>query len=122
MLVDAWNCQGVGQPPTIRRLKEFLASCRPSTVFFMETKNKANKLELIRKSIESYAHRCYINPTCISGGLVLWWKEEVDIQIIKGSPNIIHTKCKSQIVDSDWLALFVYADYEANEWFHYGIC
>lgn len=82
-------------------MKEVLASYRPSIVFLMETKNKAKKLERVRRSIGGYMHRCYINPIGLLGGLAFWWNKKVDLQIIKASHNIIHTRCKSQDLVSE---------------------
>ena len=110
MLVQAWNCQGVGRPPRIRHLKEVLATYHPSMVFLVETKNKSRKLESIRRRIGRYGHRFYIDPMGLSGRLALWWNDAVDVHIIKASPNIIHTHCKCQSLNMDWFSSFVYVD------------
>jgi exonuclease III len=38
MKILSWNCQGLGNPRTVRALKKLLASHSPDLLFIMETK------------------------------------------------------------------------------------
>lgn len=60
-------------------------------VFLMETKNKKEKLEKIRKRL-NFSGYVYVNPRGISGGLALWWNKEVDVSVLSSDKNLIDSK------------------------------
>ena len=39
----------------------------------METKNKEEKLEMLRRR-NGFEKGCYVEPEGLSGGLAVWWK------------------------------------------------
>ena len=86
----SWNCQGLGNVLTIRRVKEIHRSISPDVMFLMETKNSD---EFIKSKFQClhYEHQFSIPPNGLSGGLYLFWKEGVDISILDSSPNMIYT-------------------------------
>jgi len=59
----------------------------------METKNQD---EFISKTFDwmGYAHRFTIPPEGLSGGLALYWKENVEVEILEAAPNFIDVKVK----------------------------
>ena len=71
MLVLSWNYQGVGRSLTVSNLRELCRVHRPDIVFLMETKNREEKLESIRRSTYFNGH-FYVNRVGSSGGLALW--------------------------------------------------
>ncbi|KAL7248595.1 hypothetical protein ACSBR2_003350 [Camellia fascicularis] len=54
----------------------------------METKNKAARLERVRKSLY-FSHKCYVEPEGLSVSLALWWTDEVIIDLRFKSKNLI---------------------------------
>ncbi|WZY87924.1 hypothetical protein YC2023_044659 [Brassica napus] len=86
-----WNCQGLGNPFTIRRIKEIYKNISPDIMFLMETKNND---EFIKKKLQSlnYPHYVSIPPDGTSGGLALYWKDNITLEVLDSSPNIIDTK------------------------------
>lgn len=80
----SWNCQVVGRPRKISNVRELIGVHRSTVVILMETKNKEQKLERIRKRT-SMAHSYYSNPDGYSGGLALWWLDLVDLNV-----SIVH--------------------------------
>jgi predicted metal-binding protein len=43
MRIISWNCQGCGNPRTVRALKKLVAINKPDIVFLMETKQISSK-------------------------------------------------------------------------------
>lgn len=90
-------------------LRDLIRTHRPFIVFLMEIKNKDFKLEQIRRSV-GFLNKWYVSPKGISGGLALWWSDDVSVSIISSSSNIIHTKVDSMAGIPSWFASFVYVN------------
>ncbi|KAH7837349.1 hypothetical protein Vadar_012854 [Vaccinium darrowii] len=52
---------------------------------------------------------CCVDPIGLSGGLALWWKEEVDIEVRWKSKNIIRCILSWPNIPGGWLGTFIYA-------------
>ncbi|GKG13825.1 reverse transcriptase [Tanacetum coccineum] len=82
----------------------------------METKNKQQKLERLRRSLH-FASAYYVDPVGCSGGLALWWTSAIDLDIITCNKNLIITQGKvSRGTTSAYLShlsiCFVYAPHD----------
>jgi hypothetical protein len=113
MLIMAWNCQGVGRPRTIRRLRDLCNSRRPSVVFLSETKNKQDKLEQVRRSI-GFDYFCYVDPIGKSGGLALWWNNNVEFTLNYTRQSEITGWLNSRDNRPTFYISFIYAATEPN--------
>lgn len=80
---------------------------KPQVVFLMETKQKQKYMERKRQALQ-FDEAWYVVPIGKSGGLALWWKKEVAINIISSSKNIIHTKVESNNPTFPAFITFVY--------------
>ncbi|KAA3462544.1 LINE-1 reverse transcriptase isogeny [Gossypium australe] len=80
MKILCWNCRGVGNPATVRELKQLLVANDPDIVFLCETKCHSNCFPRIR-------YRCRmdgcmaVNAEGKSSGLALMWRERVKVTI-----------------------------------------
>ncbi|KAL7171276.1 hypothetical protein ACSBR2_036009 [Camellia fascicularis] len=54
----------------------------------METKNKAGFLDRLRRRFH-FPHKCYVDPVGISGGLALWWTDDIHLDVRFASWNMI---------------------------------
>jgi len=92
MKLLCWNCQGLGSPLTVQALKALVVKEKPDLVFLMETKNREEVVTKIQRSLK-YHNSYIINPTCMSGGLALFWSSHININVEYANQNMIDTFC-----------------------------
>ena len=104
----SWNCCGLGNPATVRRIKELHKSIAPHIMFLMETKNSDNYVLQELQDL-SYPHHTLISPHGVGGGgLALFWSQEVAISILSSSHNFIDTIVSFKGINVN--ATFVYGE------------
>ncbi|XP_054821808.1 uncharacterized protein LOC129320399 isoform X4 [Prosopis cineraria] len=64
----------------------------------METRQKAIYLDRIKRRC-GMTHSWYVDPIGLSGGLALWWKNDIDIHVIFSCKNYIHIAAASNSCD-----------------------
>ncbi|XP_028784258.1 uncharacterized protein LOC114740307 [Neltuma alba] len=107
MIFITWNCQGLGASLAVRNLKEVCTKYRPSLVFLMETKKHQSYLKRIKKKL-GFHSEFYMDPRGRSGGLAVWWMDELQIDLISGSSNIIHARISCTSEDAPYFLTLVY--------------
>ncbi|KAK4279410.1 hypothetical protein QN277_011196 [Acacia crassicarpa] len=108
MNLIAWNCQGLGVALTARNLKEECFRRKPHLVFLMETKQKARVVRKIRRRC-GFVEEWLVDPVGTSSGLALWWSEELTVNILFSSSNIIHTSVMSTSLSTPAYITFIHA-------------
>nr|GEU52210.1 reverse transcriptase [Tanacetum cinerariifolium] len=101
---------------SVSNLRELHKAHSPDVIFLMETKNKQQKLERLRRSLH-FASAYYVDPVGCSGGLALWWTSAIDPDIVTCNKNLIITQGKvSRGAMSAYLShlsmCFVYAPHD----------
>ncbi|GLT85698.1 hypothetical protein SLE2022_038790 [Rubroshorea leprosula] len=109
MKLLSWNCQGLGQALTRRALNDIIFKHRPCLVFLMETKQKTNYLERLKRKFR-YSNSIYVEPHGYSGGLALWWTDEVHISIFYSDKNMLDGCCSDADYSVSWHFSFVYGE------------
>ncbi|TYJ00813.1 hypothetical protein E1A91_A13G111100v1, partial [Gossypium mustelinum] len=75
-----WNCRGLGNPATIRELKQLLVSHNPDIIFLSKKRMKANNFQRVRNRCRMQ-NGLDMSAEGRSGGPALTWKEGVDVNI-----------------------------------------
>ena len=90
MSVFSWNCQGLGRPQglTIQRIREMRQHHFSEILFLMETKNVRNMLVDLQVWL-GYDRVFTVDLVGLSGGLALFWKKNININIKYSDENII---------------------------------
>ncbi|KAL9668594.1 hypothetical protein QQ045_006131 [Rhodiola kirilowii] len=84
MKVLAWNYRGLGHPWSVRELIESVRFNRLDLVGLQETNIDERKLAAIQKRL-GFKNGFVVPRQGLSGGLALWWNEEVSLTIISYS-------------------------------------
>ncbi|WZZ75662.1 hypothetical protein YC2023_087032 [Brassica napus] len=104
----SWNCQGLGNPLTVQRLREIKRTIFPDIIFLCETKNPS-AFVLDKTQQLGYEYHDLIPPTGHgAGGLALLWKEEIKLEVLDATPNLYDTRIEYQ--DKVFYASFIYGD------------
>jgi hypothetical protein len=72
------NCRGLGLDAAVGELRDLCRSYNPRVVFLCETKKRAKEMEKIKWSL-GFTNGVAVDCQGRSGGLALWWKEDVEV-------------------------------------------
>ena len=114
MIAISWNCQGLGNPQTVRDLRRMVKVKRPTLVFMMETKLRQRKMEKIRCSL-GFHNLFVVDSIGKSGGLALLWKEEVGLEIQNYRRRHIQAIVKNPVGDRLWKFTGFYGHPDASK-------
>ncbi|KAL0010115.1 hypothetical protein SO802_005223 [Lithocarpus litseifolius] len=85
-----WNCRGLGNLRTGKELGDLIWPKDPSVVFLAETLAEEARLDTVQRSID-YEHKWVVPKEGRGGGLVLFWKSTVNLEVIDSSQYYIDT-------------------------------
>lgn len=90
MSIRSWNFQGLGltQDLTIERLREIRRTHFPAIMFLMETKNCRDVLVDLQQWF-GYDRVFTVDPRGLSGGLAVFWKTDIKLDIKYADKNLI---------------------------------
>ena len=83
-----WNCWGLGNLPTEQELGDLIRAQDPSVVFLAETWLDKARLEDIRIKL-NFGGMIEVCREMRGGGIVIFWKKEIDFSLGTFSPNHI---------------------------------
>ncbi|KAK4254647.1 hypothetical protein QN277_010000 [Acacia crassicarpa] len=87
---------------------------RPSIIFLMETKMCAGKVTKIRMKC-GFSHELVVEPRGLTGGLTVWWLDNISLTVLFKSQNIIHVAAESDSFSTPKLISFVYGPPKEGE-------
>ena len=97
----SWNCRGLGNPETVRELRNIVKQEGPALLFVMETKIKGKRVENLRTTLGF--HGCFaVDSTGLSGGIGLFWNDEVHVELKNYSRAHIDVKVKRRDDQISW--------------------
>lgn len=108
MSLLSWNCWGIAAAPTIRELRDICKSQQPSIVFLMETRAHRNRIENLRRSLK-FANSFCEEANGMAGGLCLLWNNNIVIDVLAYSSNLIHTMVTVRPDTETFNCTFIYA-------------
>lgn len=107
MKTACWNCRGLGNDPTVRRLKEINRLHLLDIIALSETKQQDSYIE--DKGLEmGFSKFVTVPPNGLSGGLVVFWRDSVDISVCFSSFNLVDLFVKSN--EGNFYLSFVYGN------------
>ncbi|XP_042980139.1 uncharacterized protein LOC122310310 [Carya illinoinensis] len=110
MKILSWNCRGLGNPWTVQDLHHLVKEKRPDIVFLIETKLMAKNFEGIKRRM-AWDGCFVVEAIGRSGGLVLLWKDEEEVDIVNFSQHHISAYVGK---DERWLLTGLYGHPEVN--------
>ena len=75
-----WNCRGLGNPRSVRALRNLVQQWDPNFVFLLETKLKKKSMEKKKMSV-GFINSLIIPSHGRSGGLAFLWKKEITVDV-----------------------------------------
>ena len=90
MIALGWNCRGLGNPRSVRELRELVQHWKPKIVFLSETKMKKYRMEREKFKI-GLLNGLIVPSVGRSGGLVMLWSRDIKVEIQGYSRNHIDT-------------------------------
>jgi len=102
----SWNYRGIGNPATVRELRDLAKNYAPSVLFIMETQIDKYRVENLRYTLGFDS--CFeVKSSGRSGGLGLFWKNDVHVSVQKYSNYHIDT-IVSEHGKEPWRMSFIY--------------
>ena len=114
MRIFAWNCRGAGRTSTIRAIRELIRESNPELVFLSETKSKTPRIGKINSKLK-YVDFHYVEPSGCFGGLALFWRLGVDLEVVYSDLNLIAALVYSDPPNSPWLLFAVYGPCKSSK-------
>ncbi|XP_050211436.1 uncharacterized protein LOC126661625 [Mercurialis annua] len=113
MKILSWNLQGAGNPWTVRALKFIINNNSPDIFFLSETKLVVGEFNFICRSF--FAYKSFIvDADGRKGGLALFWKNDLVVDISNHSHNHIAFHSHDPKVNLRWKGVGVYGWPETN--------
>lgn len=112
MSIISWNCRGVGNASTIRELREIAKKFAPTLLCIIETQIDKARVENLASSV-GYDKAFAVSSVGRSGGIGLFWNNNLDIEILGYS--VYHLDCGIRETGFDpWRLTVVYGEAQTH--------
>ena len=95
-------------------LQDLCNQVKPTLLFLIETRAKLEKVEETRRKL-GFDNCFCVELVGLSGGLCLFWKKEMEVEILEKCRNYFHTHYRSKQVMASWDCTFTYGNPKFNE-------
>ena len=109
----SWNCRGIGNPRTVRALRDLVQQWNPKIVFLMKTKAGAKRMTKVKERI-GFPNGLVVPSEGKSGGIVLLWIREVEVEIKSFSRFHIDAVMTDHSLDLSWRLTGFYGNLDTN--------
>jgi hypothetical protein len=109
------NCRGAGNASTVRELRDFVIKFSPSIFCILETQISKARAESLAGTL-GYDRAYAVGSSGRSGGLCLFWNNEIKVDILGYSQYHIDASIQG-IGDSTWRLTSVYGEAKTQERF-----
>lgn len=99
MKILSWNCQGLGNPWTVRALHHLVKTEMPKIVFLSETCLDDSNISFL-KSILGFENGIGIGRKGHGGGIALMWRIDAKVQVL--SYSRFHIDARIGDVVNNW--------------------
>uniref|UniRef100_A0A5B7BGF4 Endonuclease/exonuclease/phosphatase domain-containing protein n=1 Tax=Davidia involucrata TaxID=16924 RepID=A0A5B7BGF4_DAVIN len=113
MKILGWNCRGLGNPQTVRALRQLVKEEAPNILFLFETKTNQTRMEFIKSQI-GFRNGVFVDSDGKSGGLCLLWQDPNLIQLQSFSKSHIDVLV-GENSDSQWCLIGFYGSPDASQ-------
>jgi hypothetical protein len=105
----AYNCRGARCGPAVRALLEVQGRCDPDIVFLSETHLDKVGAEKLRVQMRMFG-ALVAESDGRSGGLIMFWKREIDVQLRAIRPNYIDVMINGNDAVTNWRLTGIYGE------------
>jgi hypothetical protein len=103
----SWNCRGLSRPSAIRSLRVLIRNLNPDVLFLSETKTASSSASNILNRLGFYL-LVQVPPSGSRGGLLLAWRDGVELECFVQNKNFISAWCYSDPPHNPWILSCVY--------------
>ena len=108
-----WNCRGLGNQLAIQELVELVQAKAPAFVFLAETLADEVRLNYVKERIR-FDHKHFVPRVTRGSGLVLYWRNDIEVEVISSSLNHIDVIINKSSV-SAWRFTRFYGEPETHK-------
>ena len=81
MSTFCWNCRGAGNTATVQELRDFTRKLSPTLLCIVETQIEGSRVESLAATL-GYDNAYAVDSEGRSGGIGLFWNNEIKIDIL----------------------------------------
>ena len=112
MSIIVWNCRGLGNPQTIRELRDLIRAQDPAAMFIAETWLDEVRLKSLLKNYD-LDQKFVVSKVTQGGGLALLWRSDFDVTVVDSSLNFIDAMINAG-KENSWRFIGFYGCPETN--------
>lgn len=113
MSTICWNCRGLGNPAIVQEVRELATKFTPAVLCLVETQIQSTRAEILAFSF-GYNKSFAVSSSGRSGGLVLFWNEEIKLEVLGYSKHHIDAKI-SDLGPVPWRLTCIYGEAQVSE-------